>query len=332
MQTPFYSPVRPSGLTISPNGISSNFGAATGESGLPHIEVLDQYLGEIGQIPRITAEEEIELAKVIEIGRAVSARIAGQAGDKGVQPSREELKQVAAGAAATEQYITANLRLVVNIAKTYQASKVPLLDRIQEGNIGLMHSVEKFDWRMGFRFSTYSVWWIRQAITAKIGDERIMPIPRAIYPSARRVNAKLFEGATYEEAMSDFAHDASLTERVGRAALALRVASLNTPVGEDTQELGDYVGDPTSAESYEALESNVAWTSLFEAVGQVVGKRSLKILIAYFGFDNGERKSHTEVGEIVGLSSTRVGILKNEALAAIRENPDLMQSFLSVTN
>src|SRR5438132_6045004 len=129
------------------------------------------YLTDIGQYPLLTKDDEVRLAQAIETGNEAWGELEGK-GNKDFTPAyRRELKRaVKAGADAQQTFVQSNLRLVVSIAKKYQASGLPLLDLIQEGNLGLMHAVEKFDWRKGFKFSTYATWWIRQAITRGIAN------------------------------------------------------------------------------------------------------------------------------------------------------------------
>ena len=123
------------------------------------------YLTDIGQYPLLTKDDEVRLAKAIEVGAAATAQVESIGKDATAAKRRELRKQIREGEDAERIFVQSNLRLVVSIAKKYQASGLPLLDLIQEGNLGLMHAVEKFDWRKGFKFSTYATWWIRQAIT-----------------------------------------------------------------------------------------------------------------------------------------------------------------------
>ncbi|MGH9101928.1 MAG: sigma-70 family RNA polymerase sigma factor, partial [Acidimicrobiales bacterium] len=129
------------------------------------------YLTDIGQYPLLTKDDEVRLAQAIESGYAAQAELSDSGGDLGPSRRRELRRHVRGGDEAQRTFVQSNLRLVVSIAKKYQASGLPLLDLIQEGNLGLMHAVEKFDWRKGFKFSTYATWWIRQAISRAMADQ-----------------------------------------------------------------------------------------------------------------------------------------------------------------
>ncbi|NCZ91464.1 MAG: sigma-70 family RNA polymerase sigma factor, partial [Actinobacteria bacterium] len=208
------------------------------------------YLTDIGQYALLTKDDEVRLAKAIETGKAATAEL--EKNDANLNPNRRrELRKIQRdGTRAERQFVQSNLRLVVSIAKKYQASGLPLLDLIQEGNLGLMHAVEKFDWRKGFKFSTYATWWIRQAITRGIANTgRTIRLPvhagdtlARLQKARSRLELKFGRPATLAElsAEVDMPED-KVTEALRFAAEPL---SLSEPLREDGDaELGDVVED-----------------------------------------------------------------------------------------
>src|SRR6266849_6138731 len=207
------------------------------------------YLSDIRQYSLLTKDDEVRLAQVIEAG--ISARTELTAADEEFGPRRRELRRlIRDGESAQQIFVKSNLRLVVSIAKKYQASGLPLLDLIQEGNLGLMHAVEKFDWRKGFKFSTYATWWIRQAITRGIANTaRTIRLP--VHAHDRRVllqrvrgdlEAKFGRPATRAELAA--ALDLPEAQVVDVMRFAVGPLSLSEPVGDDSAaELGDLVED-----------------------------------------------------------------------------------------
>ena len=216
------------------------------------------YLTDIGQYPLLTKDDEVRLAQQIEAGNEARAELA--AGGKHLTPAkRRELRRVGnQGDDAQRTFVQSNLRLVVSIAKKYQASGLPLLDLIQEGNLGLMHAVEKFDWRKGFKFSTYATWWIRQAITRGIANTgRTIRLPvhagdtlARLQKARSRLELKLGRPAT----LSELAIEVEMPE--DKVTEALRFAaeplSLSEPLREDGDaELGDIVEDRSAESPFE---------------------------------------------------------------------------------
>ena len=207
------------------------------------------YLTDIGQYTLLTKDDEVRLAKAIEAGNEAIAQL--DAGEELTAAKKRELRRTARqGEEAERQFVQSNLRLVVSIAKKYQASGLPLLDLIQEGNLGLMHAVEKFDWRKGFKFSTYATWWIRQAITRGIANTgRTIRLPvhagdtlARLQKARSRLELKYGRPAT----LSELAKEVEMPE--DKVTEALRFAaeplSLSEPLREDGDaELGDVVED-----------------------------------------------------------------------------------------
>jgi len=228
------------------------------------------YLTDIGQYPLLTKDDEVRLAQEIEAGNAARAELA--AGGKHLTPAkRRELRRVGReGDEAQRTFVQSNLRLVVSIAKKYQASGLPLLDLIQEGNLGLMHAVEKFDWRKGFKFSTYATWWIRQAITRGIANTgRTIRLPvhagdtlARLQKARSRLELKLGRQAT----LAELAAEVEMPEE--KVTEALRFASeplsLSEPLRDDGDaELGDIVEDRSAESPFE-----MAATALLRAAAR----------------------------------------------------------------
>ena len=226
-------------------------------SGVDSDDTISLYLKEISNIPLLTADEEVELAKRLERGRAARRRLSRN-GHGGHEFDRLE-RQTRDGEMARKHLIQANSRLVISMAKKYMGQGVPFLDLIQEGNLGLMKAVEKFDYRRGYKFSTYATWWIRQAITRAIADQgRTIRVPvhmsdriRRLYHVSRRLEQELGREPTAEEIGEDMELP---PKKVGwMLKISQRPLSLEKPVGEEKDsELGDFIEDedlPTPAET-----------------------------------------------------------------------------------
>ena len=282
------------------------------------------YLTDIGQYPLLTKEGEVRLAQQIEAG--VEARTALAAKDDSLSPARKrELKRnLKRGDDAQRTFVQSNLRLVVSIAKKYQASGLPLLDLIQEGNLGLMHAVEKFDWRKGFKFSTYATWWIRQAITRGIANTgRTIRLPvhagdtlARLQKARSRLELKFGRQAT----LSELAAEVEMSEEKVTEALrfAAEPLSLSEPLREDGDaELGDVVEDRSADSPFE-----MAATSLLpEEISRLLAPldtREREILKLRFGLDRGEPRTLEEVGEHFNLTRERIRQIEARAMSKLR--------------
>ena len=282
------------------------------------------YLTDIGQYPLLTKEGEVRLAQQIEAG--VEARTALAANDDSLAPARKrELKRnLKRGDDAQRTFVQSNLRLVVSIAKKYQASGLPLLDLIQEGNLGLMHAVEKFDWRKGFKFSTYATWWIRQAITRGIANTgRTIRLPvhagdtlARLQKARSRLELKFGRQAT----LSELAAEVEMSEEKVTEALrfAAEPLSLSEPLREDGDaELGDVVEDRSADSPFE-----MAATSLLpEEISRLLAPldtREREILKLRFGLDRGEPRTLEEVGEHFNLTRERIRQIEARAMSKLR--------------
>ena len=289
------------------------------------------YLTDIGQYPLLTKDDEVRLAQQIE--RGVEARAGIEENKKGTTPAKKrELRRAARdGEEAERTFVQSNLRLVVSIAKKYQASGLPLLDLIQEGNLGLMHAVEKFDWRKGFKFSTYATWWIRQAITRAIADQaRTIRIPvhmvetiNKLLRTQRRMTQELNREPTIEELASELEMEPDKVEYVIK--IKQDITSLDAGVGRDDGEddtvLGDFIEDEDAA-SPEDSAANQLLKEQVQSILDVLTEREQKILKMRFGLDNG--KSHTleEVGQEFSVTRERIRQIEAKALAKLRKHKD----------
>jgi RNA polymerase sigma factor (sigma-70 family) len=281
------------------------------------------YLTDIGQYTLLTKDDEVRLAKQIEAGKAAIAEL-DSATDLSAARKRELRRAARDGEDAERAFVQSNLRLVVSIAKKYQASGLPLLDLIQEGNLGLMHAVEKFDWRKGFKFSTYATWWIRQAITRGIANTgRTIRLPvhagdtlARLQKARSRLELKLGRPAT----LSELAKEVEMPE--DKVTEALRFAaeplSLSEPLREDGDaELGDVVEDRSAESPFE-----VAATALLpDEIARLLApldEREREILKLRFGLDRGEPRTLEEVGEHFNLTRERIRQIEARAMSKLR--------------
>jgi len=256
------------------------------------------YFDEIARVPLLTKEEEVELAKRIE------------AGD-------EEAKKKLA---------EANLRLVVSIAKKYRGCGLPFLDLIQEGNLGLMKAVEKFDWRKGYKFSTYATWWIRQAILRAITNRsRTIRVPTHINELIRKIHEAEREhikehgsGPTLEELAEEL--DTTVDNIVKAKRTAQYTASLDTPIGYDEEGavLGDFIEDEDAVSPTRETFRELLIQEIRKALKERLTPRERRVLELRYGLDGNPPKTLDEVGEIFGISRERVRQIQKEALEKLR--------------
>jgi RNA polymerase sigma factor (sigma-70 family) len=290
---------------------------------LPDEDLVRLYLSDIGRHPLLTKEDEARLAQAAEAGREARAELTA---DKDGSPARvRELRRMAeAGDAAVETFVNGNLRLVVSIAKRYQGADLPLLDLVQEGNLGLMHAVEKFDWRKGFKFSTYATWWIRQAITRGIANGgRTIRLPvhagdllNQVAKARIRLEAQLGRRPNVSELAADLDVNADRVVEILRHAAT--PASLSEPLRHDGDaELGDFAEDlgavsPADAAAAALLPGQVA--------KMLVGldDREREIIRLRFGLDRGEPRTLEEVGVRFGLTRERIRQIEARAMSKLR--------------
>lgn len=291
-------------------------------SGISSDDSIGLYLKEMARVPLLTTQEEIKLAKLLERGEAAQRRLSK---DSHAPEERRKLERaIDEGRVAREHLIKANTRLVVSIAKKYMGRGVPFLDLIQEGNLGLMKAVEKFDYRRGYRFSTYATWWIRQTITRAIADQgRTIRVPvhmsdriRRLYKTARHLEQERGRKPTPEE----IAEELKLEPRKVRWMLRVswRPLSLEKPVGEEEDnELGSFIEDdntPTPTQSaYEHLLKEK-----MEEVLATLTPREARILRLRFGLVDGRSYTLEEVGQKFGLTRERIRQIEGKALRRLR--------------
>jgi RNA polymerase primary sigma factor len=282
------------------------------------------YLKEMSRVPLLSLEEEINLAQRIELAKESKAKLSKMNGKGSLKRRSNYENDIQDGILAREHLIKANTRLVVSVAKKYIGRGVAFLDLIQEGNLGLMKAVSKFDYQRGFRFSTYATWWIRQTITRSIADQsRTIRIPvhmtdrlRMMYKAAHKLEQRYGRPPTQEELCSEMgiAHE--------KLRWMLEVAripvSLESPVGdEDDSELGMFVEDNITPSPSQTTYENM----LRERVEQVLGTlspREARILRLRFGLENGHPYTLEEVGHKFGLTRERIRQIEGKALRRLR--------------
>ena len=282
------------------------------------------YLKEMARVPLLTLEEEVDLATRIETGKKAEKKWSNLNG-RGSAEKRTELQDLIQDASsARDHLIKANTRLVVSIAKKYMGRGVPFLDLIQEGNLGLMKAVEKFDYHRGYRFSTYATWWIRQTITRAIADQgRTIRVPvhmsdriRRLYKIAHQLEQSLGRKPTPEEIAVEMETDPRKVQWMMR--VSWRPLSLETPVGEDEDsELGSFVEDegtptPTQSAYQHLLRDKI------EDVLSTLSPREARILRLRFGLHNGRSYTLEEVGQKFGLTRERIRQIEGKALRRLR--------------
>ncbi|MDP9386878.1 MAG: RNA polymerase sigma factor RpoD [Actinomycetota bacterium] len=283
------------------------------------------YLKEIGKVQLLSAEQEVALAKRIERGLEAAARIQERYGGC-VNPSAElrpEEVVVADGLKAKQELINANLRLVVSIAKRYRNRGMLFLDLIQEGNLGLMRAVDKFDYTKGFKFSTYATWWIRQAITRAIADQaRTIRIPVHMVETINkvgRVQRQLIQEHGREPTLEELSVRAEMSPERVRDVLRIGqdTVSLEQPMGDEDFSLGDVIEDQSAVVPADAA----ARALLNEAVKQALSElseREQQVVRLRFGLDDGQVRTLEEVGKEFGVTRERIRQIESKVLAKLR--------------
>ncbi|MBA4371169.1 MAG: RNA polymerase sigma factor RpoD [Coriobacteriaceae bacterium] len=285
------------------------------------------YLKEIGKVPLLTARQEVDLAMKIEAGLEATAKIE-EAKVRRIKLERAESRRLerieAIGLNAKKQLVEANLRLVVSIAKRYVGRGMLFLDLIQEGNLGLIRAVEKFDYGKGFKFSTYATWWIRQAITRAIADQaRTIRIPVHMVETINkliRVQRQLLQDLGREPLPEEIADKMEMTPERVREILKIsqEPVSLETPIGEEEDsQLGDFIEDgeaivPPEAASFTMLQDQLS------KVLESLSDRERKVIELRFGLTDGHPRTLEEVGREFGVTRERIRQIESKTLCKLR--------------
>jgi RNA polymerase primary sigma factor len=287
------------------------------------------YLKEIGRVQLLTAQDEVDLAKRIEAGTAAAVQLAdlnaaGELDTLSFAEHRRLKLSVKDGDVAKRQLIQANLRLVVSIAKRYVGRGMLLLDLVQEGNLGLMRAVEKFDYTKGFKFSTYATWWIRQAITRAIADQaRTIRIPVHMVESinkVHRVQRQMLQELEREPTIDELALRTGLSAT--RVREIMRISqdplSLDSPVGEeDDSNLADFIEDAQADAPAEVAAQRSVKQALLEALSEL-NEREQKVVMMRFGLEDGQIRTLEEVGKEFGVTRERIRQIESKTLAKLR--------------
>ncbi|MFI8945421.1 RNA polymerase sigma factor [Streptomyces sp. NPDC053750] len=295
------------------------------ESGGPSSDLFRQYLREIGRIPLLTAAEEVELARRVEAGLFAEERLRLGA-DLDDRLALDLDRLVVMGRVAKRRLIEANLRLVVSVAKRYVGRGLTMLDLVQEGNLGLIRAVEKFDYARGYKFSTYATWWIRQAMSRALADQaRTIRVPVHVVELINRVvrvQRRMLQERGYEPTPQEVAAHLDLApERVGEVLrLAQEPVSLHAPVGEeDDVALGDLIEDGDAASPVESAAFLLLREHL-EAVLSTLGERERKVVQLRYGLVDGRPRTLEEIGRIFGVTRERIRQIESKTLNKLRDH------------
>ncbi|MGW6141614.1 sigma-70 family RNA polymerase sigma factor [Streptomyces sp. NPDC055140] len=290
-------------------------------------DLVGMYLDEIARTPLLDAAKEVELSQTIEAGVYARQILDGEAESEAAgKASREELEAlVAAGERAKDVFIKSNLRLVVAVARRYPRSGLPLLDLIQEGNAGLVRAVEKFDYRKGFKFSTYATWWIRQAITRSIADQsRTIRLPVHLVEELgriRRVQREFNRKNGRDPEPEEIA--AELESKPARVVDVLDWArdpvSLNMPVDDEGEtQFGDLLEDTSAVSPEQSVLTLLRSEELDDLIGHL-DQRTASIIKMRYGIDDGRERTLTEVGKEHGLTRERIRQIEKHALLELKK-------------
>ncbi len=280
-----------------------------------------QYLDGIGCYELLSANDEVQLAMKIEEGRRAEARLAAETPGSPAIPALE--LEVEKGLRARRRFIQANLRLVVSIAKRYQHSGLPFLDLVQEGNLGLIRAVEKFEYQKGFKFSTYATWWIRQAISRAIADKgRTIRVPVHMMDTINQVQIAEHE---LTKRLGRIPTDQELAEESGltvdKVEEAKRIApepvSIFEPIGEDNAVLGDFIEDTEAADPFEVALIATRLAGLGDVLARL-NERERMVIVMRYGLGNTEPKTLDEVGHHLNVTRERIRQIEAKAIAKMR--------------
>ncbi|KOG40870.1 RNA polymerase sigma factor [Streptomyces resistomycificus] len=295
------------------------------DTSAPSSDLFRQYLREIGRIPLLTAAEEVELARRVEAGLFAEEKLSNTP-DPDSQLALDLDRLVVMGRMAKRRLIEANLRLVVSVAKRYVGRGLTMLDLVQEGNLGLIRAVEKFDYARGYKFSTYATWWIRQAMSRALADQaRTIRVPVHVVELINRVvrvQRRMLQERGYEPTPEEVAAHLDLApERVSEVLrLAQEPVSLHAPVGEeDDVALGDLIEDGDAASPVESAAFLLLREHL-EAVLSTLGERERKVVQLRYGLADGRPRTLEEIGRIFGVTRERIRQIESKTLNKLRDH------------
>jgi len=335
-------------VKLSPDGVGEDeeiFVFGGGDDDLPAAQVavagatadpVKDYLKQIGKVPLLNAEQEVELAKRIEAGLFAEEKLARHGGSMS-DSERNDLEQVAEdGLRAKDHLLEANLRLVVSLAKRYTGRGMLFLDLIQEGNLGLIRAVEKFDYTKGYKFSTYATWWIRQAITRAMADQaRTIRIPVhmvEVINKLARVQRQMLQDLGREPTPDELAVELDMTpekvievQKYGREPI-----SLHTPLGEDgDSEFGDLIEDSEAIQPGEAVSFTLLQEQL-HSVLDTLSEREAGVVSMRFGLTDGQPKTLDEIGKVYGVTRERIRQIESKTMSKLRHTSrsDLLRDYL----
>ena len=281
-------------------------------------DLLRRYLLEVGNHPLLTAADEATLGNRIAAGRDAVVLLAAQAG-----ASHDLVATIEVGEEARQRFIAANLRLVVSIAKRYQSSGLPLLDLVQEGNIGLMRAVEKFEPERGFKFSTYATWWIRQAVTRAIADKgRTIRVPAHVGDAIgvlQRTTNELTRSSGREPTLDELSVATGMTnERIVELRAAVHdMVSLSAPLADGEGELADLVPDGHTDSPFDATATRMEQAALASVLAHL-SEREQRVLALRFGLSGGMPRTLEDVGREFSLTRERIRQIEAKALTKLR--------------
>ncbi|MDH3425612.1 MAG: sigma-70 family RNA polymerase sigma factor [Acidimicrobiia bacterium] len=285
-------------------------------------DIVTAYLNQIGEHELLTAEDERELAQRIEVGREAQDKLEEKA-YKDTAERRLMQAQVRRGDSARERFVNSNLRLVVSQARRYRNTEgIDFIDLIQEGNLGLMRAVDKFEWRKGFKFSTYATWWIRQALQRAVAEKsRTVRVPAQLHERAAKVHAvagRLRAETGREPTEHELAAESGLELAQVRDSLGLKeTTSLDRPIGEDGAVLGDFVMDEAEEDPVAMAEADSVSMDLINAIKRLPD-REQRILLLRYGFIDGIPKPLDEIGDEFNLTRERIRQIEKRALTRLR--------------
>jgi RNA polymerase primary sigma factor len=301
-------------------GNTTRAGGLVDESGRLTTDVLKQYLADIGRYDLLTAEDELRLAQAMETANEAQRRL--DTGTPGGAAERARLQRaVRLGSEARERFIAANLRLVVANARHYAGGNVDMLDLVQEGNLGLIKAVERFDWRRGFKFSTYATWWIRQAMQrarASLGDS--IRIPTGVFDnlaSVRAASEVLRTTLGRSATPAEIAEETGIGLREVEKAMSVGVTvALETPIGDDGAQLGDFIADADTPDPELVVEQRVLEEALAHSLAALPDLQR-RALTLRFGLEDGRPETMARISELIGLPEHRLSGFISETLQAL---------------